>query len=163
MQLSVQPDYYGYRGMGDPCHVRAVMPGAYLKPAYILLSDGHWPGSLVACLVTRSSASHRSSQSCRVCCHCIHLKSSLLSLSFTATLRSGSSPSYSLSQLLLSCLLKYTSAWTFHHREIFECAYLKFTVSGRSKQTNQQTSIDTHTCAQCSHASVGLAQARPNY
>ena len=23
--------------------------------------------------------------------------------------------------------------------------------------------IDRHTCAQCSHASVGLAQARPNY
>ena len=23
------------------------MPGAYLKPAYVLLSDGHWPGSLV--------------------------------------------------------------------------------------------------------------------
>ena len=39
-------------------------------------------------------------------------------------------------------------------RRRFECAYLKFTVSGRS--------IDTHTCAQCSHASVGLAQARPN-
>ena len=40
----------------------------------------------------------------------------------------------------------------FHHREIFEFAHLKFTVSGRSKQT----SIDTHTHAQCSHASVGL-------
>ena len=26
-----------------------------------------------------------------------------------------------------------------------------------------QTSIDTHTLPQCSHASVGLAQARPNY
>ena len=26
-----------------------------------------------------------------------------------------------------------------------------------------QTSIDTHTHAQCSHASVGLAQARPNH
>ena len=24
------------------------MPGAYLKPVYILLPDGHWPGSLVA-------------------------------------------------------------------------------------------------------------------
>ena len=47
---------------------------------------------------------------------------------------------------------------TFHHREIFEWAHLKFTVSGRSKQT----STDTHTRAQCSHASVGLAQARPN-
>ena len=27
---------------------------------------------------------------------------------------------------------------------------------------NKQTSTDTHTSAQCSHASVGLAQARPN-
>ena len=32
-------------------------------------------------------------------------------------------------------------------------------VSGRSKQT----SIDTHTHAQCSHASVGLVQAHPNH
>ena len=44
---------------------------------------------------------------------------------------------------------------TCNHREIFECAHLKFTVSGRS--------IDTHTLPQCSHASVRLAQARPNY
>ena len=36
-------------------------------------------------------------------------------------------------------------------------AHLKFSVSGRSKQA----SIDTHTHAQCSHASVGLAQIRP--
>ena len=43
-------------------------------------------------------------------------------------------------------------------REIFECAHLKFTVSGRAKQA----SIDTHTRAQCSHASMGLTQARPN-
>ena len=47
-------------------------------------------------------------------------------------------------------------------REIFECAHLKFTVSGRSKQASKQASKHTHTCAQCSHASVGLAQARPN-
>ena len=44
-----------------------------------------------------------------------------------------------------------------NHREMFECAHLKFTVSGRSKAKH------THTRAQCSHASVGLAQARPNY
>ena len=29
--------------------------------------------------------------------------------------------------------------WTFNHCEIFKCAHLKFTVSGRSKPTNQQT------------------------
>ena len=33
---------------------------------------------------------------------------------------------------------------------------------GQSKQTNKRTSIDTHTLLQCSHASVGLAQAHPN-
>ena len=40
-------------------------------------------------------------------------------------------------------------------REMFEFAHLKLTVSGRPSK-------HTHTCAQCSHASVGLAQARPN-
>ena len=29
----------------------------------------------------------------------------------------------------------YTLPWTVNPREIFECAHLKFTVSGRSKQT----------------------------
>ena len=43
-------------------------------------------------------------------------------------------------------------------REIFKSANLKFTVSGQSKQA----SIDKHTREQCSHTSVGLAQARPN-
>ena len=47
--------------------------------------------------------------------------------------------------------------------EIFECAYLKFSVSGRSEQASRQASKHTHARAQCSHASVGLAQARPNY
>ena len=42
-------------------------------------------------------------------------------------------------------------------REIFECAHLKLTVSGRSKQASK------HTLPQCSHASVGLAQACPKY
>ena len=42
--------------------------------------------------------------------------------------------------------------------EIFECAHLKFTVSGQSKQAHKHT----HTRAQCCHASVGLAQAHPN-
>ena len=34
----------------------------------------------------------------------------------------------------------HPSAWTFYHREIFECAHSNFMVSGQSKQT----SIDTH-------------------
>ena len=61
--------------------------------------------------------------------------------------------------LVFMALLKYTSVWIFHQSEIFECPHLKFSVSGWSKQTN----IDIHMRAQCSHTSVGLTQARPNY
>ena len=39
----------------------------------------------------------------------------------------------------------------------FKRAHLKFSVYGR-----KQTDIHAHARAQCSHASVGLAQARPN-
>jgi len=42
-----------------------------------------------------------------------------------------------------------------------EIAYLKFPVCGRSTQASIQAY--TRTRAQWSHASVGLAQARPNY
>ena len=53
--------------------------------------------------------------------------------------------------------------WSHTHMDIFQCACLKFTVSGQSKkQTNQRTRKCTHSYAQCSHASVGLAQARTN-
>ena len=31
-----------------------------------------------------------------------------------------------------------------------------------NRQTDRQTDTHTHACVQCSHASVGLAQARPN-
>ena len=64
-----------------------------------------------------------------------------------------------------SCSLHGSSPWrsfawlirnTHGHGHKFECAHLKFTASGQSKH------IDTHTRAQCSHASVGLTQARPN-
>ena len=47
---------------------------------------------------------------------------------------------------------------TRNHHQIFECAHLKFTESGRSKQTYKHR----YTHPQCSHASVGLAQAPPN-
>ena len=47
----------------------------------------------------------------------------------------------------------------FNHHEMFESTHSKFMVSGRSKQ---QTNVDTHMCAQCSHACVGLIQARLN-
>ena len=54
------------------------------------------------------------------------------------------------------CTLTVALHWPSHASrcEIFECAHLKFTVSGQS--------IDTHMRVQCSRASVGLAQAHPN-
>ena len=50
---------------------------------------------------------------------------------------------------------------TSNHRKVFECIHFKFMVNGWSKQTNKPTGI--HTCAQCCHASIGLAQVRSNY
>ena len=35
--------------------------------------------------------------------------------------------------------------------------------SKQAKQASKQASKHTHACAQCSNASVGLAQARPKY
>ena len=90
-----------------------------------------------------------------MCCQRIQRKSSSISLSFTPNLQSGSSPLRLFSQLRLSWSTR--RHMTCNHREIFECAHLKFTV-----QTNKRTSIDTHTLPQCSHTSVGLAQARPS-
>ena len=63
------------------------------------------------------------SESCRACCLRIHVESSSLSLSFAPTLQSGSNP---LAEIYVS------EPWTC---KIFECAHLKFTVSGRSKRT----------------------------
>ena len=45
--------------------------------------------------------------------------------------------------------------------EIFECAHFKFTVYGH-KHATTYIRMYTHTLPQCSPASVGLAQARPN-
>ena len=56
-----------------------------------------------------------------------------------------------------SGMLKTCFVHKINLREIFECAYFKFTVYGR-----KQASKHTHARAQCSHASVGLAQVRPN-
>ena len=67
---------------------------------------------------------------------------------------------------LQSSQLQVTDAALCHEldlRNIKVRAYLKFLVSGRSKQAIKQSSKHTHACAQWSHASVGLAQARPNY
>ena len=46
--------------------------------------------------------------------------------------------------------------WAFGFCELFECAHLNFTISGRSKH------VYIHACAQCSPAAVGLTQACPN-
>ena len=53
--------------------------------------------------------------------------------------------------------LNRPSSGTLISREIFESAHLKFTLSGRFKQTSKQSSI--HTRAQCS---VGLTPAHQN-
>ena len=49
--------------------------------------------------------------------------------------------------LILMAKLRYTSVWTFNHQNPL--------IHGQSNK-------HTHMCAQCSHTSVGLAQARPN-
>ena len=52
-----------------------------------------------------------------------------------------------------------------HHTSSSNFAILKFKRAhlGIWPQTDRQTDIHTHAGAQCSHACVGLAQARPNY
>ena len=53
----------------------------------------------------------------------------------------------------------FRNTWmlTFHHRDIFECAHLKFVVSGQSKQT----SIHTVMHVQCCRVSVGSPRLAP--
>ena len=80
--------------------------------------------------------------SCRACYKRIQHRSSLFLISFTSTLLSSS---IGLAEV--------------HMDNCGGCAHLKFMVSGRSKQTSKHT----HARVQCSHASVVLAQARPNY
>jgi len=94
-------------------------------------------------------------------CHlCVNL-SRLHSSGFTPTLRSGSSLSPTWQQAGISHARNFQRTFGLH--EIFKCAPLKFMVYGR-KQTYIHTYIHTYTqLPQCSHASVGLAQARPNY
>lgn len=84
-----------------------------------------------------------------MCCQCIQLELSSLLPSFMLTLQSSSSPSHLFSQ-------KYTLTWTFNHHEMFECAHLKFTVSGLSKQTNiQACPVQSRQCGACSGLPIG--------
>ena len=76
----------------------------------------------------------------------LKLEPSLLRL---PTLDSGSSPA-----LPLKCMR------TFNFRKIFKCT---FKIYGIWPQAQSVGWSHTHTSAQCSPASVGLAQARPNY
>ena len=67
---------------------------------------------------------------------------------------------YSLAVALHSCpplaVMAHGPQCSIQPREIFECIHL---VCGWSKQTSKHT----HARVQCSHARVGLTQARPNY
>ena len=86
-------------------------------------------------------------------CHaCVNL-SRLRSLGFTPTLRSAVALHRRDSGLACTKLSR-----TFDLHEIFKCGHLKFTVYG-----HKQADIHTHNFRKCSHATVGLAQARPNY
>ena len=117
--------------------------------------------SLAACLVMcdRQTAHTLSESRCLACCQRIQLFAfalfhanaavwqypfTLVLISLTGqTLTPGVRPAR-----LRSHGLFIASAWTFNHREMFECAHLKFTGSGQSKQP---TSIHTCACAMQPH------------
>ena len=142
------------------------MPGAYLKqasPPYILLSHSQlvFSRAIVRLLILYQKAiALRATNAFKIS----------LSLSFTPTLQSGSSPSFSFSIISRARLSRWVRPTRLRSHglfiaevhigvdiQMFECTHLKFTVSGRSKQTNKHT----HACAQRNHASVGFAQAFP--
>ena len=77
------------------------------------------------------------------------------SSSFMLTLRSA----VALRRHWVYCMHETTrGSRMFSLHEIFKCGHLKFTVYG-----HKQADIHTHNFRKCSHTSVGLAQARPNY
>ena len=89
----------------------------------------------------------------RSCHACVNL-SRLRSSGFMLTLRSGSSLSPMRQRAGHIACTKLPVGLP----EIFICAHLKFTVYGR-----KHADIHTHNFRKCGHASVGLAQARPNH
>ena len=107
------------------------MPGAYLKPAYIQLSDGHWTGSLL---------SH--DRQTRTIVHKVAVR---VANAFSLNRLRSRSPSRRHSSLAFAQLFAEVHVGvdirSFHHHEIFECAHLKFTVSGGSKPTNKHTRV----------------------
>ena len=79
-------------------YVWAVMPGA--KPCHRTFCCLSLAACLKAChVIVRLISSFDKKVSFHVCCQRIQLESSLLSLSFSSILQSGSSPSHSLSWL----------------------------------------------------------------
>ena len=99
---------------GNPCYVWAVMPGVYMKPVYTLLSNCHSQPALSYDCQTRTMVQK---VSCRACCQCVQLELSSLSLFFTPTPQSSSSPSRSFSWLswstrwhVYSVIVKYLNA-----------------------------------------------------
>ena len=100
------------------------MPSTYVKPVYILLSGCHLYTGLSRYRQTRTIVQK---VSCCACCQCIQLESSLLLLSCTLTLQSGSSPH------------TRSHGWSIH-RKIFKCAHFKI----YSKWSVQTKSIHTH-------------------
>ena len=82
----------------------------------------------------------------------------LCSSGFTPMLRSAVALHRRDSGLGISHARNYRGSRLFGLHEIFKCGHLKFIVYG-----HKQASRHTHNFRKCSHASVGLAQARPNY
>ena len=60
---------------------------------------------------------------------------------------------------LVSSLQASATELDLRNIKIYTCS---FKIYGIWPQTSKQASKHTHACAQCSHASVGLTQARPN-
>ena len=101
--------------------------------------------SLVACLVTRLSDSYHSLESKLPCVLPMHSTWIIFALTLFHT-------DPAVWQLALTLVLT-----TEVHVTIDMDIHLKF-----YNKWSVQTSKHTHTCVQCSHASVRLAQARPN-
>ena len=118
------------------------MPGVYLKPAYIQLSP-----LTVTARVTRSLPCRSRNRQTRTI---VHKVVDRVANAFSWNrLRSRSLSRRYYSLAFAQLFAEVHVSVDIHHREIFECAHLKCTVSGRSKQTNKQTNKQayTHMCA----------------
>ena len=101
-------------------------------------------------VVTTLIASIDLSRSCRACYKCIQLNWVMFTYSLFLS-HWNTTVWHAVATLPLS-ELKHTWINMYNLRERVECTHLKFSVSGRSKQTNTY-------CVQRSHTSVALVQA----